>query len=519
MARYCEREPALSGAVRAYSQNLDGRKLSEAARKMNGNGSANEQTLSLLLMRMLAPEDPELYSALGDRYFQGSGVREDKAKSLEIFREAAERGSARSMYDLAWYHYDRREFLQAIDYFQRCVNASGGLDPAMVGKSYSFLGSCYASLPDPKYDQAIEALTIGAEKYQDSFAARLLGFVYGEKDTRQFSPEKSLYYLEQAAKGGDLIAAEKLGGYYIFGDSELGVRPDAHRAEAVLLPHAEAKSALLLRFLGVLYLFGGNGEKIPEDCEKARDFLERSLALEYHARTEADLGYAYFKLNRYQQAEKLLLKADENGITAYSDFLGRIYRNGFLGPADPRRAAHYYARAFSSGDMSNLFTCVEYAELLEELGDYQTAYTVMEYGHKTYNDAWFIFHQGRLVLDGLVTGRISPEEAAKLMEICIYNNSHTQEAHLALGHYYLRTFNYRLAEEHYLEAFHEGCADAAVYLGRLYETGGGTIKANPNVAYEWFVRAASAGSALGQREKECWKKVVFAGWKRISRIL
>ncbi len=517
MARYCEKESVLSCAVREYSRNLDSRKLSETARKMNADGC--ERSLSLLLMRMLAPEDPELYSALGDRYFQGNGVREDKAKSLDIFREAAEQGSTRSMYDLAWYYYDRREFLQAIDYFQRCVNAPGDLDPAMVGKSYSTLGSCYASLPAPKIDLAVEALTIGAEKYRDSFAARMLGFIYGKKDSRQFSTEKSLHYLEQAARDGDIIAAEKLGSYYFFGNTDLGIQPDGRRAEAVMLPYADGESALLLRLLGMLYLLGGRNGEIQEDYGKAREFLERSLRLEYDARTEADLGYAYFKLGLFQQAEALLVKADENDIVVYSDFLGRIYKDGFLGVPDQRKALRYYAHAFSSRAMNNLFTCVEYAVLLEDTGDYQNAYAVMAYGHGKYNDAWFIFNQARLVLEGRVTNQISLEEAAHLMEVCIYNESHTQEAHLALGHYYLQTFNYRLAEEHYLEAFHGGNADAAVYLGRLYEAGGGTIKASPNMAYEWFARAAAAGSARGQREKDCFRKGLLGGWKRVSNII
>ena len=507
---------AVSRAIQEYSKNRDTRYLVEMARETNNSDIKDDQVISLLLMQMLAGENAEMYSALGDRYYQGAGVRRDEAKALEMFRAAADQGSARSMYDLAWYYYDRQEYMYAIDYFERCIKAQEELEPYMVGKSYAQLGTSYANLPAPKYAQAIEHLTTAADKYQNSFAARRLGMIYGEKESNCFSADKCLHYLEQAAKGGDVIAAEKLGCYYIFGDESLGVSRNGYRAEQVLLPYADKDSALLLRYLGYLYLNGDSEHGLSPDLDKSCEFYTKSLALEPHDRAEADLGYAYYKLNQYQKAEELLLKADQNSMLYYSDFLGRMYREGNLGPRDPAKALYYYQRAFSSGSMNNAFTCAEYAELLEELGDYQKAYDVAEYGHDKYNDIWFVYIKARLVLSGMVTNRISPDNAAELMQLCLRHNSHTKEANIILGQYYLRVRNYRLAEKHFLDAFRAGDADAAVYLGQLYEAGGGTVKANPSMAYEWFTKAAAAGSEWGRQEVACWRKGLLGGWHRFK---
>ena len=108
---------AVSRAIQEYSKNRDTRYLVEMARETNNSDIKDDQVISLLLMQMLAGENAELYSALGDRYYQGAGVRRDEAKALEMFRAAADQGSARSMYDLAWYYYDRQEYMYAIDYF------------------------------------------------------------------------------------------------------------------------------------------------------------------------------------------------------------------------------------------------------------------------------------------------------------------------------------------------------------------------------------------------------------------
>ena len=84
-------------------------KLARIVSKLN-EGNTTDLYTGLILMRMIANENPEMLSTLGDRYYSGNCVRKDEQKALRLFEEAANNGSVRSKYDLAWYYYDRKEY-------------------------------------------------------------------------------------------------------------------------------------------------------------------------------------------------------------------------------------------------------------------------------------------------------------------------------------------------------------------------------------------------------------------------
>lgn len=69
-----------------------------------------------------------------------------------------------------------------------------------------------------------------------------------------------------------------------------------------------------------------------------------------------------------------------------------------------------------------------------------------------------------------------------------------------------------------MDAFEIGEPDAAFFLGKLYESGGGTINADVNKAFEWYSKAAEAGSVIAQEEVSCFKKGLFGGYRRIRSL-
>lgn len=503
----------LQEAIRDYSLTLHTEKLVEQTRKLTCGESPY---VELVLLSALGQREPDLYSLLGDRYYQGTEVRKDKEQALQIFREAAQRGSIGSNYDLAWYYFDLGEYLQAAEYFEKCVAAQDQLTPHMVSRSYGCLGACYASLSEPKYAPAFENLSIAAEKYHDSFACRRLGFLYLEKDQSHFDSAKGLHYLELGAKGGDEVAARELGGYYLFGEEPLGVQKNLKKAESILSPFADSEDSDILRYLGRIYLNGDPETGIQADAQKSLAFFERAQGTSQNPFFTADLGYAYYKLDRHEEAERMLLSAEENGYSFYSDFLGRMYRDGNLGAPDLDKALFYYGCAYEKECINNVFTCDEYAELLEQLGHYQKAYEVAGYGIKRFNDICFVFVQAKLVLQKKVPGNSA--KAAEQMQQCAEFHSHAKDANEQLGAYYLSILEYRKAEKYLQDALHLGAAEAGVLMGRLYEQGGGTIAASADKAHEWFVKAAEAGSRLGSEEAACFKKGLFSGYKRVRRL-
>lgn len=501
-----------------YSRTLDDMKLIRIIDKLN-EGSTTDLYAGLMLMRMIADKSPEMLSALGDRYYSGICVRKNEQKAFQFFRDAAKSGSVRAKYDLAWYYYDRKEYMRASEYFKECIDSQKVLESYMVGKSYACLGDCYVNISEPRYSQGFEYLSIAADKYHNNFACRRLGFLYSDPESNYFNAVKSVQYLERASKNGDVIAARELGSYYLFGNQSLGISKNGQKAESILLPYKDSEDSYVLQYLGILYLNGDKNNNFSENIDKACSFYEKARTLSNDVIIVADLGYTYYKLDRYKNAEELLLIADGSGYCRYSDFLGRMYKDGDLGYKDLGRALIFYEKAFASDCINNVFTCAEYSELLIELGNYQKAYEVAEFGEKTYNDIWFIYIKADLLLRQKIRNEISLDEAAEMMEMCIEYKTHTADAHMTLGHYHLATRNYRVAEKHYLDAFDFGIADAGVFLGRLYENGGGTIKPNSNLAYEWFVKAANNGSALGNQEAQCWKKGILGGYRRRRSVV
>lgn len=507
----------MNRAYKEFSVNHIATGLVNSVASLRANGGQGLYT-ALLIMKMFESSHPELQSELGDCYYQGDGLSADIEKALDKFKQAAQKGSLRAQYDLGWYYYDRGEYLRAIENFAVCISNKNEFNDHKLSRCYACLGDAYSKISEPKISAAIENLAIAADKYHHSFACRRLGQIYAQLGTHHFDPAKAVKYYELGASCGDSISAHELGIKYILGNEELQIKPNGRNAEAVLLSFADSEEYDVLRDLGLLYQRGDSDNGIIPNYPKSKSYYERAWALQQNPFVAANLGYVYFGLEDYRNAERMLAIADSAGYSDFSDFLGRIYREGFLGTKDLSKAVFYYGRAYDAGELNNIFTYTEFVEVLEENGDYQKAYNVADKGEEKFNDIWFVFIKANLVLDGKVTNKISFDKAAETMELCIRYNTRKEDAHMALGKYYLSVREFRKAEKQYMDAFALGVADAAVYLGRLYEKGGGTINADINKAYDYYTKAASLGSSLGKEEISCFKKGILGGHKRVRSI-
>lgn len=506
----------MNKAILDYSLNLNMDELVKVVTSMHNDESAGGY-ISLLLSGMLSKENADMQALVGDCYYQGKVVHKSVSKAVNCFKEAYQNGSIIGSYDLGWYYYDQNEFLSAIEYLEKCLDEKNSFDDNQISNIYSCLGDSYLDISEPKYSKALEYLAVAADKYHSGYANRRLGIFYGEKTCKYFDAEKCIKYYEQAAYLGDVDAAVSLGDVYISGDEELNVQKNLLKAEKILLPFSESDNPELLFFLGRLYTM--NESDFHGDMTLAIKYFNKSYQIDKNWLVAAWLGYAYYTEDMYAQAEEMLLIADEHGCRLFSDFLGRIYKGGLVGNRDFHRARKYYGHAYENEGLNNMFTCAEFTEVLMEVGEYLTAYEVATYGKEQYNDIFFIFCQAKLIITGKISSETNMEKAADMLEAVIsYSTSEKTEAHLLLADYYLRTGSYRKAESHYLELFQEGFADAGVYLGRLYEKGGGTIRANINLAYEWYEKAKNQGSELGEKEISCFQRSFFGGLKRIRSL-
>lgn len=467
----------------------------------------NNPYMGLLLLRMLANKDPDVLSLLGDRYYQGIGVLQDKNKSVCFFQEAAKQGSVRANYDLGWLYYDQKKYKHAIEYFLICEKRLSEFPSTQQGKILHCLGYAYCNLSDPDYQRAITFLLEAGDKFGNKLSYRQLGCIYSTANQIE-NFEKSLQFYSKAANLGDMYSVHKVASAYIFGiDGKLD--RDLDKAEQILLPHRNCDDWEVLTDLAILY-------KKREQWVQATATFEKAWAIQEEPFVAGELGYQYYRDNQFSKAEKLLRYADEHGNYSYSDFLGRMYLSGDLGSQNPMIASNFYCHAYDNGMLNNVFTYVEYVELLCELGQYNKAFEVADKGEEVYNDIEFVYQKAKLVLNGYVRDQISMELAEDMMLSSIGYDIHNTEACIILGNYYKTIYEYRNAEKYYLDAFSAGEAEAAVYLGRLYECGGGSIRADIAKAVEWFQKAANAGSRVGQKELQCFRKGILGGYRRTS---
>lgn len=493
----------LNVAIREYAINANPADLITAAKRLYDESDECRYT-ALLLMKMFGEADPDLLSLLGDCYYQGNGVDKNLAKSENLFRRAAQRGSMRADYDVAWLYYDQGNYKQAIEYFLRCKNNIEHFTSSQRGKIYHCLGYAYGNLADPDYRKAADYYSEAAEKYGNVLSYRQLGILCIQ-DEHNRDIAKALRYFDFAAQKGDLYSVHEMVYAFLYGIPDI-VEQDLSKAEQYLQPHEDCSYWDVLIDFGVL-------NKKRENWKKSAHYFQRAWDLRESAACAGDLGYAYFRLGEYQNAERYLKYADEHGDYSYSDFLGRIYSDGKVGYRNKKLAIQCYGHAYSNNQLNNVYTCMEYIELLIEDGQYEKAYEVADSGEQQYNDIEFIYQKAKLVLQGRVW-KISKDEAAEMMEDVAEYDGYEDQAHYELGRYYHSNRRYMRAIKHLSASFDKGDVEAAVIIGHIYEKGDGSISADPTKAYEWYVKAANAGSSIGKAEMACFRSGIFGGYKR-----
>ena len=504
------------GFFKAYSEENEILNISDIVSEFNAEDSP-DNLIRLLLISSFAHKDLSCLRIMGLATFYGNNIKQNQEKGLSILKRAVEQGDRRSIYILGHLYYDLQEYMKAIEYLSEALRSDDIISEDERGHVHQMLGEAYVCLAEPKFSQAIETLTVGAEKYHDHFCAVVLGNIFSDKEIREYDKDKAITYYRMAASWGNLEAAAKLARHYIGYDDWFGLPVDYSEVEKLLLPFKDSDDVEVLTLLGRIYANGDEEHGVKEDIDKAADYYARVYDLEPSPYNAAYLGYTYYKLQRYQDAEKLLKYADENDSVIFSDFLGRIYKDGLAdGRKDSQKGLRYYDRMYDvNGYLNNVYTAIEYVELLQEENNHEKVFEVSQKSLKEYNDVFFAYNLGKLVLYDLVEGKMSKSEGANMLEICARQNYEAEQCHLILAAHYMKSHEYRKAENHYLDAFEAGNVDCAVRLGKLYERGGGSITADINKAIKWYTIAAENGSEAGARELSCFKKGLFGGYKRV----
>ena len=505
----------LKKALTEYSLHRFSCNLLQAAKDLAETRQGNPY-FELIIESMLVKDNAEACVLLGDNYDNGYGVYENKNTAKTFYSKAVAGGNVLGHYSLGWHYYSKEDNNRAIDEFKKALQQEEQLDETQIMDAHTCLGDAYTKIAEPKYTDAITHLSIAANRYNNAFAKRKLGYIYSDPSTRVYDPQKSIPYLQNAINDGDTVSCHILASYFIDGVKEAGIEKNYREAERILLPHADSNDYNILNDLGWIYFHGDKEHGFPNENDKAESFYRRALRLDpQNMKITSNLGYLCYCQGNFREAENLLCSAAARGVVSFSDFLGRIYKEGLSGQIDLEKAAYYYGKAYDMQKFNNVFTCMEYMHVLLDLGRFAEAIDVANYGIKEYNDVEFIYHKARIALLEHLGDMDEIEAEETIKAIANQFSDYSAEAYRVLGEYYKRVRRFARAIEAFSLSFENGNAEAAVEVGRLYEKGGGSVSSDVNQAVVWFRKAANAGSEAGKKELACFKSGFF-GTRRVS---
>lgn len=166
---------------------------------------------------------------LGQMFFEGKGVKQDKKKAMELFTRSAEQGFAGACSSLGFIFYTgngvKKDTAKALDFWLRA--SRHGFKPAMKAIMKYIITTSLASFVDEPNTNTIERLTKRVEQ-GDVLAQYRLGVIYFIPIGVERDVTKSAELWGKASEQGHAGAHQKLGDMFYLG---IGVKKDVKKAE------------------------------------------------------------------------------------------------------------------------------------------------------------------------------------------------------------------------------------------------------------------------------------------------
>lgn len=390
-------------------------------------------------------------------YQTGSGVQKDEKEAFLLAMESAADGDGRGMGIVSYFYYHgigtEKDAEKSKEWAEKAIER--GYEPAK-----GFLNEIKKIEDDEKVDDADDDdIEVLAEKGNAGAQLRM-GDMCFEGHNRSKDDKEALKWWEKAAKGGDVLAIEKVAFAYRLG--EIVEQNDSEALRWFLLG-AEAGDHRQQLAVATIYLFGSGGPKCPEEgfkwCKKSAESGNLRAQLTLGHCFETGLGTQIDK----KEAKKLYKVAWEQGIS-YGKF-----KYGVL-----------------TGDEAiALDGCHEWIEGHDR--------DMFEIGHKlTFGPTGFV---GPIFYREMGFVPNTSEVVPWLKNLAASNNP---SAELELGYYFLRS----VKDENEKEAFKwfqisasHGNAEAQYMVGHCYDMGIG-VEEDKSQAFLCFLSSAESGCIL-----------------------
>ncbi|MBP2235255.1 TPR repeat protein [Sinorhizobium kostiense] len=307
---------------------------------------------------------------LGDLYYNGRGVTEDKAKAHALYLKAASAGDVTAVWAVGLDYQEgsgvEKDIDEAIRWF---ASVESGLTYRALGQLYWWelenfavalkwyrkaselgdsrarrsIGHAYArgeGVPQD-YAEALKWYEFAVGELPD--VANAIGDLYYTGKGMPQDYEKARRWYEQGAERGDGLAMANLGTVYRYGK---GVPQDQAAAINWFKKAAHLGEVDGMMSLGSIYL---DGEGVPKDIPEAitwyRMAAEKGKALAYN-----QVGWAYQQLSDYKAALEWYKKGADAGQTRAMRNIGWMYQNGQGLRRNGKEALSWYKKAADKGD-------------------------------------------------------------------------------------------------------------------------------------------------------------------------
>ncbi len=269
------------------------------------------------------------YTALGVAY--ANGIQEgktgpkDENKALLYFQKAAELGDAAGQYHLANYYLNgtaiKKDEAKALDLLIQAV-IGGNLDAIIELKQLD-----RQKVKDKLQKSAKKKMT-DIEQLQMARSFHIL------EDYQQ-----AFTWFQKSAEQDNRIAQSFIGHYYESGS--YGIPVDLQKAYGWYLKSAENGHAPSQIHLGEMY---AEGKGVPKDPKKALEWYEKA-ANNGNSRAQDWIADYYYSQENYRQAAEWYLKAAENGSSVSQNRLAVMYYEGKGVPKDLKKAFEWFLKS------------------------------------------------------------------------------------------------------------------------------------------------------------------------------
>ncbi len=292
-------------------------------------------------------QSPKALNELGDAYFYGKGKDKNIETAYVYYKQAADMGNVRGLYNLAKYYFASKEKKRGKRFLEKAVE--NGYAPAMI-----LLGKKHAEgFGFRKRRRKALKLYLKATKQNDVEALNLAGDAYLNGKGTFKSKKKALRYYQKSADHNDPKGMYHVGLLIL---DKTKKRKEPKRAIQWLEKSADKSYAPAIRALRKLY------QKPHKAFKKRSDHFLRDMVFHYDemlANTGDEsalkrVARTYYEGSdirdvNYKNAKKYWLRLMEKDIPEGHHGIGLLYYQGSQFPKDHKKAKQLFEYAADKG--------------------------------------------------------------------------------------------------------------------------------------------------------------------------